>query len=111
MTIETLIDVVGTFVGVVGVCLAVYLQLVTTRNCHPHYVVALFLSGAALIMVFSDVWGLQDGGVLILKAGSVVLFAIAEGVTAYFAWKTGAIEPPMHTVASLLNDENGGQHG
>lgn len=43
-------DVVGAFVGAVGICIAIYLQMVSPRAVSPTYSLAFFTFGAAFML-------------------------------------------------------------
>lgn len=102
-----MLDVVGSVAGLLGVTLAIYLQLINPRRCHPGHVMALFAGGSALIMVFSAAWVPNHHAVMALKAGSIILFVSLEAVGAYYVWKQAEVAPAREVIASLFTSEQG----
>lgn len=105
--LTTLINWFGTVAGVLGVCIAVYLQLINPRKVEPGYVVAIFTAGAAVILVFSPAWA-TDQTIPWLKLGAATLFVISEFTAGYYVWKNGEIATARETIASLFKNGNGG---
>lgn len=106
----TLIDWFGTFAGLFGVLVAVYLQLINPRRCHPGHILALFVAGSALIMVFSAAWTAHDAAVATMKIWAIILFVTLEATGAYYVWKRAEVAPPSEAVSSLFSGGRGGRH-
>lgn len=109
MTTElmALVNWFGTFAGILGVGIAVYLQLINPRHVEPGYVVAIFVAGAAVILVFSPAWA-DTANTVFLKLAAAVLFVVAELTAGFFVWKNGEVAPFREAVAACFTDENGG---
>jgi len=109
MELTTAVDWFGTVAGVLGVTLAVYLQLINPRRCHPGHVTTLFVAGAALIMVFAAAWNPHEAAVQAMKIGAILLFVTLEAVGSYYVWKRATIGPPSEAIRALFSP--GGRHG
>lgn len=97
----------GTFAGILGVSIAVYLQLINPRQVEPGYVVAIFVAGAAVILVFSPAWATASNTVF-LKLAAALLFIVSELTAGYYVWKNGDVAPLQEAVYACFKDENGG---
>lgn len=106
----TVIDWFGVIAGLFGVLIAVYLQLINPRKCHPGHVTALFVGGSALIMVFSAAYTTNSVAVATLKGFAILLFVTLEAVAAYYVWKRAEMAPPKEALKAWFNG-NGGPHG
>ena len=111
MELTTAIDWFGVMAGVFGVTIAVYLQLINPRHCHPGHVTALFVGGSALIMVFSAAYTDHAGAVATMKVAAIILFVTLEAISGYFVWKRAEMAPPSEVVRSLFGYDTGGNHG
>lgn len=109
MELTTAIDWFGTLAGVFGVVIAIYLQLINPRRCHPGHVTALFVAGSALILVFSAAWNPHEAAVKTMKIGAILLFVMLEAVTGYYVWKRAEMAPPREALRALFSP--GGRHG
>lgn len=108
----TLIDWFGTLAGLIGVTIAVYLQLINPRKCHPGHVTAIFVAGAALIMIFSTAWTQNADAVAAMKIAAIVLFVTLEVLAGYYVWKASEAAPPAEVIMALFSGgRNGGHHG
>lgn len=110
MELTTAIDWFGVMAGILGVTIAVYLQLINPRRCHPGHVTALFVGGASLIMVFSTAYTDHPGAIATMKLFAIVSFVTMECVAGYYVWKRAEMAPPREVVRSLFGDD-GGCHG
>lgn len=111
MELTTAIDWFGTLAGLFGVTIAVYLQLINPRHCHPGHVTALFVGGSALIMVFSAAWNPYPAAIATMKVGAIILFVTLEAISGYYVWKRAEMAPPSEVVSSLFSWDTGGNHG
>lgn len=109
MELTTAIDWFGTFAGVFGVVIAVYLQLINPRRVHPGHVTALFVSGSALILVFAAAWTTHEAAVATMKVGAICLFVTLEAVGGYYIWKESELAGPREAARALFSP--GGRHG
>lgn len=86
------LDAAGTAIGLIGVLLAVYFQLVAPAVRDTHYpssqILSLFLAGAASMTVYGDVFTPWP---LYVKFWSVLIFALLVALTAYNCIDEGRI--------------------
>jgi len=102
----TIVHWLGTLSGVLGVCIAVYLQLINPRRCHAGYVAAIFVAGSAVIMVFSPAWA-NGGSTVYFKLIAALLFGVGEIGAGYHVWKVGNVAPAREVFGSLFKRGNG----
>lgn len=111
MDVTTAIDWFGVMAGLFGVAIAVYLQLINPRRCHPGHVTSLFVGGSALIMVFSAAYTTNMAAVHTLKLVAIVLFVTLEAVAGYYVWKRAEMAPPKEALKAWFQNDDGGHHG
>ena len=75
MTAEP-ITILGAFVGVVGISIAIWLQMIAPRRCRPRHVLAFFGFGSIFLLTNADAVGVE-GPIIPLSAVLGLLIALA----------------------------------
>ena len=98
-----LAEIIGTIAGLVGVSLAVYLQLLNRRDVSVHYVVGFFVAGSALILMNPEAWLAVTFEPFITGARllGAVLALVVELVAAAHVWATHSVESPTELCKGL----------
>lgn len=97
----------GAIVGVLGVSIAIYLQLITSKHCPIKYIVLFLVFGITMIMINSGPFIASSQQLLILQFIAYLILAIIEIGTAYFIWRTLDLENPVLEVHNeFVSDKN-----
>lgn len=101
----TVINFVGAMVGVLGVIIAIYLQLITREYCPPKYVILFLIFGVSMIMLNSSTIFSDHNGVLILQFAAYVILALSEISGAYYIWNQLDLNHPIQQIEDELFSE------
>lgn len=82
-----LVDFIGSMVGWLGVSIAVYLQLISNKDCPPKYVVIFGLFGISMIFIHSSIYFQDTTTYVTLQITAYLILAILEIVGGYRIYK------------------------
>jgi len=100
---------VGVFAGVVGVSIAVYLQLMSSRSTPWPYVVGFFVGGCVLILVNPGSWlaGSFEAFADELRLVGAVVALVAELGIAIHVFQEYRVESPGELIGDLFRQDGG----
>jgi len=98
------LTLLGAFVGVVGVSIAIWLQMVARRRCPARHVTAFFAFGSFMLLLNTAVFGVE-GGVEPYVAGVALLSAlVVEIAGAIHVYRTYSSERPEYRIVEYLRE-------
>lgn len=83
---ETL-TILGALVGVVGVSIAVWLQLIARRRCPWYWVAGFFAFGSFMLLLNSGVFGLAALTTTALASFALLAALVAELAGAFYVYR------------------------
>lgn len=100
------INFIGGLVGVLGITIAIYLQLITDKICPPRYVILFLIFGVSMIMINSSLF-INSAELLVLQFFAYVILALLELGTAYMIWIKLDLKNPVREVHDeILTEED-----
>ena len=101
------VDLLGLFAGSVGVCIAIWLQLVTPRRVKPKYVIGFLVLGSSLMLINLEPVIPENGDAVVLgRALAYLTLTALQTVLGYHVWREAEVSPIQDTKQWLF-DENG----
>lgn len=99
-----ILDLLGAVGGALGLCIAIYLQLVTRRKVPVRYVLAFFVVGSLLLSLHAEAFpSLEPALVLSLRAVAIVGAILLELGGAWYVWKHAEVESPVEVASDVGN--------
>lgn len=89
------IELIGALIGTLGITIAIYLQLITRKDCPPRYVILFLVFGIAMIMMHSGPLVATREEMTFLQITAYMILAILEIGTAYYVWKRLDLDHPL----------------
>ena len=103
--ITAVTEVLGAFVGVVGVSIAVWLQLVSAKAAPARYVIGFYLFGATFLLTNAGALGVPPHPANILGLLGVLVALAVEVAAAVFVYRRyGNEETTRETVEAMIGD-------
>lgn len=89
------IELMGALIGALGIMIAIYLQLITQKDCPPRYVILFLSFGITMTMVHSGPFISSNDEIVFLQITGYILLAVIELVTAYYVWRRLDLDNPV----------------
>ncbi|QPL12252.1 putative membrane protein [Halorubrum phage Hardycor1] len=81
------VSILGAFVGVVGISIALWLQMVAPRKCHPRHVLAFFGFGSIFLLTNADAIALTGPIVPASAALGLLVALVFEVAGAWYIYR------------------------
>ena len=91
------VDVLGLLAGTVGVCIAIWLQMVTPERVKPRYVMGFLTLGCSLMLINLEPLVPNTDAVLGARVVAYLFLLGAQGLLAYRVWKESKLHPVEET--------------
>jgi len=106
------VDLLGLLSGSAGVCIAIWLQLVTPRRVRPRYVIGFLVLGSSLMLINLEPIIPENGNaILVARAMSYLTLLVLQTLLAYHVWQEAEVSPVQDTREWLFDENgNGGKH-
>jgi len=102
------VDLLGLFAGTLGVCIAVWLQVITPRKARPRYVLGFLLTGTTLMLANPEPVAPVSKALIFLGAFMYILLIAGECYLAFRVWQESDIQPLADTQQYLTGGRDGG---
>jgi len=103
--ITDLTTALGALTGVVGVSIAIWLQLISPKKCPARYVLVFFVFGSVFLLMNAGAIGVPGRPATLLGLIGAIVALVAEVVGAVYVYRRYGIEDTTHeAIEAFLQD-------
>lgn len=82
----------GAFVGVVAICISIWLQMIAPRKCPPRYVLAYLLFGSFLLLINLDAFTVDNTSATVVGVLAFLTALVIEVVMGVLVYRRKSVE-------------------
>lgn len=99
-------ELTAALAGIIGVSVAVYLQLVSSTKTPPRYVLGFFVAGCTMLLLHPAVWAQAPIAryTNLIQLGGAVLAVVGETVLAVYVARRYHVDSPLTVLHNLFED-------
>lgn len=101
----------GTVSGLIGICIAIYLQMLTQKRINPSYVFGFYLLGCILILMNTGAYLTGNNTIQWLRLIGVSMLTLGELWAGFWVFKHSDIPNPRKSLFRTFIDDPDDQRG